>query len=124
MPSQPPSILSFTQAMVLSKEELWNKLQCMYQQNHVLFSSNQMLTAEFQAAKGHCTLAQCALAQSWLELDNIKKKQPCTSVKLQSRFVMLPELKEDFEKVEKDWQEEERVTAEKQAKKKADDDIL
>lgn len=89
--------------MALSKEELWNELQRMYQQNCVLLNVNQMLTAELQKANAHCMLAQRALAQSRFEFDNVKtKKQSRTSVKLRSRFVTLPELKETFERAEED----------------------
>ncbi|KIK75419.1 hypothetical protein PAXRUDRAFT_19018 [Paxillus rubicundulus Ve08.2h10] len=113
-----------TQAMGLSKEELWNELQRSYQQNHALFESNQMLNAQLQAANAHCTLAQHALSQSRIELNNVKKKkQPRKSMKLWARFMTAPELKEDFEKAEVERQEKERSEAAKQVKRKVDDEV-
>ncbi|KIK74285.1 hypothetical protein PAXRUDRAFT_20033 [Paxillus rubicundulus Ve08.2h10] len=122
-PLPPPVIPSVTQAMGLLKEELWNELQRSYQQNRALFESNQMLNAQLQATNAHCTLAQRALSQSQIELNNVKKKkQPRKSVKLRARFVTAPELKEDFEKAEVEWQEKERSEAAKQAKRKVDNE--
>lgn len=60
--------------MKLTKNELWKELQCIHNQNHALIESNQLLTNELQAANVHCTLAQKALLQCWLELENVKKK--------------------------------------------------
>ncbi|KIK72593.1 hypothetical protein PAXRUDRAFT_180380 [Paxillus rubicundulus Ve08.2h10] len=83
-----------------------------------------MLNAQLQAANAHCTLAQHALSQSQFELNNVKKKkQPCKSMKLRARFVTAPELKEDFEEAEVEWQEKERSEAAKQAKRKVDDEV-
>ena len=94
----------------------------MHQQNSTLLASNCMLTSQLEAANTHCTLAKQALSQSCLELDNVKKKQSWPSVKLQARWVTLPELKDDFEKAELEQQEKEKLEAEKQAKKKVDED--
>jgi hypothetical protein len=118
----PEPVLPFSQAMGLSKEELWNELQRVHQQNSVLIASNQMVTLQLEAANTHCTLAKQALSQSRLELDNVKKKQPRQSVKLRARFVTMPELLEDYEKSELKRQEKEKLEAEKQAKKNADED--
>ncbi|KAF8834856.1 hypothetical protein BDN67DRAFT_1044042 [Paxillus ammoniavirescens] len=61
----------------------------------------------------HCTLAQRALTQSRIELENVKKKKnPRQSVKLRACFVTLPELKEDFEKAEVEWHEKEKASRE------------
>ena len=123
-PARLPVIPSFAQAMALTKEELWNELQRMYQQDTALFESNRMLTSQLEAANAHCTLAMRALSQSRLELDNVKKKkQPQKSVKLRARFVTLPELKEDFEKAEEERREKEKAEGEKLAKKKADGEV-
>ncbi|KAI6115912.1 hypothetical protein F5141DRAFT_1062099 [Pisolithus sp. B1] len=94
----------------------------MYQQNATLFETNWTLTAQLDTTSAHSTLAQKALGQSCLELENVKKKEePQKSVKLHAQFVTLPELEEDFNKVEVEHCEKEQAEAERQGKKKADD---
>ncbi|KAG2062863.1 hypothetical protein BDR04DRAFT_1164542 [Suillus decipiens] len=88
---------------MLTKEELWRELQCMYEQNGALVQTTQVLTAQLDTMNAHCTMAQWALAQSRLELENVKKKkQPRKFIKLRARFVTHPELEEDFNKVEEE----------------------
>ena len=116
-------VLSLSDAMALSKEELWNEVQHMNQQNITLFAANRMLTSQLEASNTHCTLARQALSQSRLELDNCKKKRPRQSVKTRARWVTMPELQEDFEKAQLERQEKDKLEAEKQAKKKADEDV-
>ncbi|KAF8835973.1 hypothetical protein BDN67DRAFT_1005629 [Paxillus ammoniavirescens] len=77
---------------------------------HTLSESNQMLTAQLDASNAHCTLAQRALTQSRIELENVKKKKN-------------PRPSEDFEKAEVERHEKEKAEAEKQAKRKADGEV-
>ncbi|KAG2131399.1 uncharacterized protein EDB93DRAFT_1071080, partial [Suillus bovinus] len=86
--------------------------------------TTQVLTTQLDATNVHCTMAQRALAQSRLELENVKKKkQPKKSVKLRARFVTHPELEEDFNKAEEVQCEKDKADAEKQARKKSEDEV-
>ncbi|KAG2068099.1 hypothetical protein BDR04DRAFT_1232989 [Suillus decipiens] len=119
-----PIIPTYDQTMALMKEELWYELQCMYGQNGALVQTTQILTAQLDATNAHCTMAQWALAQSRLELENVKKKkQPRKSVKLCTCFVTHPELEEDFNKAEEEQCKKDKADAEKLAKKKTEDEV-
>ena len=52
----------------------------------------------------------------------MKKKKTQKNVRLQGRFISLPELKEDFKKAEAEEQEKAEAEAAKQAKKNTEDD--
>ncbi|KAG2060027.1 hypothetical protein BDR06DRAFT_1003079 [Suillus hirtellus] len=119
-----PVIHSYVQAMVLMKEELWHELQRMYEQNGALVQTTQILTAQLNATNAHYTMAQWALAQSRLEVENVKKKKQLRkSIKLRAHFMTHPELEEDFNKAEEEQHEKDKADAEKQAKKKAEDEV-
>jgi hypothetical protein len=119
-----PVTPSYVQEMMLMKEELWCELQHMYEQNGALVQTTQVLTAQLDATNAHCTMAQWALAQSRLELENVKKKKQLRkSIKLQACFMTHPELKEDFNKVEEEQHEKDMADTEKQARKKAKDEV-
>jgi len=112
--SQKLPMETISQLETWSQEELIEQISLLQTQAEALTHTLEMSKAEAQAAGSHCTIIQCELTDTKTKLANANKKRNRGLTKIKARFVTGPDLKDQFDKDEKEAEEKARQLVEKE----------
>lgn len=110
-----PSVSQFSQ---MNEAERWTHMHRLHLENRALTMTVAAKVAEAEAANAHCTLAKYEI--STLRQQQASKKGNGRTMKMASRFITHPDLKDAFEAQQKAREEKAAKDAEIAAKKKAE----
>ena len=105
---------------IKSHHDLQEELYSLRKHIHLLCNALQVQDSLKRAADAHCTIMKRTVSDLRMQLTNMKKQTNHGSTKVKAWFLTLPELKDSFEVEEAERAERQRITADKDSQKAAE----